>query len=92
MSENKDFSIASLLDTNRVGLKLTTIVETGDVDNVFTTSLSTFGNLARGNKNNYSASILATTLGNNRQPAGSRRPTRPRRRVRRVQPGAGATT
>jgi len=62
---DKDFSIANLIDANRVGLKLTNIVETGDVNNVFSTSMSTFGNLAQGNKNNYSASFLATTLGNN---------------------------
>jgi hypothetical protein len=62
---DKDFSIANLIDANRVGLKLTNIVETGDVNNVFSTSMSTFDNLAQGNKNNYSASFLATTLGNN---------------------------
>jgi len=62
---DKNFSIANLFDTNRVGLKLTNIVETGDVNNVFSTSLSMFGNLAQGNVNNYSASFLATTLGNN---------------------------
>lgn len=62
---DKNFSIANLLDANRVGLKLTDIVETGDANNVFSTSLSMFGNLAQGNTNNYSASFLATTLGNN---------------------------
>lgn len=62
---DKNFSIANLFDTNRVGLKLTNIVETGDVNNVFSTSLSIFGNLAQGNANNYAASFLATTLGNN---------------------------
>jgi hypothetical protein len=62
---DKNFEIANLFDTNRVGLKLTNIVETGDVNNVFSTSLAMFGNLAQGNANNYSASFLATTLGNN---------------------------
>lgn len=62
---DKNFSIANLLDANRVGLKLTDIVETGDANNVFSTSLSMFNNLAQGNTNNYSASFLATTLGNN---------------------------
>ncbi|MBW8900842.1 MAG: PEP-CTERM sorting domain-containing protein [Massilia sp.] len=61
----KNFSIANLFDANRVGLKLTDIVETGDANNVFSTSLSLFDNLAKGNTNNYTASFLATTLGNN---------------------------
>jgi len=62
---DKSFSITNLLDANRVGLKLTDIVETGDANNVFSTSLSLFGNLATGNSNNYTASFLANTLGNN---------------------------
>jgi len=62
---DKSFSIANLFDANRVGLKLTDIVETGDANNVFSTSLSLFGNLATGNTNNYSASFVANTLGNN---------------------------
>lgn len=59
----KNFSIANLLDTNRVGLKLTGIAETGDTNNVFSTSLSLFSNLAQGASNGYTASFLATTLG-----------------------------
>jgi hypothetical protein len=59
----KDFSIANLFDTNRVGLKLTDFVETGDTNHVFSTSLSLFDNLAQGNANSYTASFLATTLG-----------------------------
>lgn len=62
---DKNFSIANLFDTNRVGLKLMDVVETGDANNVFSTSLSMFDNLAQGSKNNYTASFLATTLGNN---------------------------
>jgi hypothetical protein len=61
----KSFSIANLFDTNRVGLKLTNFVETGDVNNVFSTNLSLFDNLAQGTSNSYTASFLATTLGNN---------------------------
>lgn len=63
MVGDKNFSIANLFDANRVGLKLTDIVETGDVNNVFSTSLSLFNNLAQGSANNYTASFLATTLG-----------------------------
>jgi hypothetical protein len=58
----KDFSIANLADTNRVGLKLTGVTET-DANNVFSTSLSLFDNLAQGGANGYTASFLATTLG-----------------------------
>lgn len=61
---SKNFSISNLLDTNRVGLKLTNFVETGDVNNVFSTSLSLFDNLAQGGSNGYTASFLATSLGN----------------------------
>jgi hypothetical protein len=61
---SKTFSISNLFDTNRVGLKLTNIVETGDVNNVFSTNLSLFDNLAQGGSNNYTASFLATSLGN----------------------------
>jgi hypothetical protein len=61
----KTFSIANLFDANRVGLKLTNIVETGDDNNVFSTDLSLFDNLAQGNANHYTASFLATTLGSN---------------------------
>jgi hypothetical protein len=61
---SKTFSISNLFDTNRVGLKLTNIAETGDVNNVFSTSLSLFDNLAQGGSNNYTASFLATSLGN----------------------------
>jgi hypothetical protein len=58
----KDFSIANLADPNRVGLKLTGVTET-DANNVFSTSLSLFDNLAQGGANGYTASFLATTLG-----------------------------
>jgi hypothetical protein len=61
----KSFSIANLFDTNRVGLKLTNFVETGDVNNVFSTNLSLFNNLAQGTSNSYTASFLANALGNN---------------------------
>jgi hypothetical protein len=61
----KDFSIANLGDANRVGLKLTGVAESGDVNNVFGTSLSLFDNLAQGGSNSYTASFLATTLGKN---------------------------
>jgi len=61
----KNFSIANLADGNRVGLKLTGISESGDVNNVFGTSLSVFDNLAQGGSNSYTASFLATTLGKN---------------------------
>jgi hypothetical protein len=61
---SKTFSISNLFDTNRVGLKLTNVVETGDVNNVFSTDLSLFDNLAQGGSNNYTASFLATSLGN----------------------------
>ncbi len=60
----KDFSIANLADANRVGLKLTGVAET-DANNVFSTSLSLFDNLAQGASNGYTASFLATTLGKN---------------------------
>ena len=60
---SKNFSISNLFDTNRVGLKLTNIVETGDIHDVFSTTLSLFGNLAQGGTNNYTASFLATSLG-----------------------------
>ena len=61
----KNFSIANLADTNRVGLKLTGVAESGDVNNVFGTSLSLFDNLAQGGSSGYTASFLATTLGKN---------------------------
>jgi hypothetical protein len=61
---SKNFSISNLLDTNRVGLKLTNVAETGDANNVFSTSLSLFDNLAQGASNGYTASFLATSLGN----------------------------
>lgn len=60
---SKTFSISNVFDTNRVGLKLTNVVETGDVNNVFSTNLSLFDNLAQGGSNNYTASFLATSLG-----------------------------
>jgi hypothetical protein len=60
---SQNFSIANLLDANRVGLKLTNVVETGDTNNVFSTNLSLFNNLAQGASNGYTASLLATTLG-----------------------------
>ena len=58
----KDFSIANLADTSRVGLKLTGVTET-DANNVFSTSLSLFDNLVQGGSNGYTASFLASTLG-----------------------------
>jgi hypothetical protein len=61
----KNFSIANLADGNRVGLKLTGVTETGDVNNVFGTSLSLFDNLAQGGSNGYTASFLANVLGKN---------------------------
>jgi hypothetical protein len=61
----KNFSIANLADPNRVGLKLTGVTETGDTNNVFSTSLSLFDNLAQGGSNGYTASFLATVLGKN---------------------------
>ncbi|MCS0630359.1 PEP-CTERM sorting domain-containing protein [Telluria mixta] len=60
----KDFSIANLADTDRVGLKLTGVAET-DANNVFSTDLSLFNNLAQGGSNGYTVSFLATTLGKN---------------------------
>jgi hypothetical protein len=60
----KDFSIANLADTGRVGLKLTGVTET-DANNVFSTSVSLFDNLAQGGSYGYTASFLATTLGKN---------------------------
>jgi hypothetical protein len=60
----KDFSIANLADKDRVGLKLTGVTET-DANNVFSTSVSLFDNLAQGGSNGYTASFLATTLGKN---------------------------
>lgn len=61
----KNFSIANLADGNRVGLKLTGFTESGDVNNVFGTSLSLFDNLAQGGSNGYTASFLANVLGKN---------------------------
>jgi hypothetical protein len=61
----KNFSIANLADGNRVGLKLTGVTESGDVNNVFGTSLSLFDNLAQGGSNGYTASFLANVLGKN---------------------------
>jgi hypothetical protein len=60
----KDFSIANLADTDRVGLKLTNVAET-DANNVFGTSLALFDNLVQGGSNGYTASFLATVLGKN---------------------------
>ncbi len=61
----KDFSIANLGDTNRVGLKLTSFAESGDKNDVFKTDLSLFDNLGQGGTNGYTASFLATALGLN---------------------------
>ncbi len=60
----KDFSIANLADKDRVGLKLTGVTETG-ANNVFSTTVSLFDNLAQGGANSYTATFLATTLGKN---------------------------
>ena len=59
---SKDFGISNLAG-DRVGLSLTGFAETGDTNNLFSTSLSTFDNLAQGMTNSFQASFLANVLG-----------------------------
>lgn len=59
---SKGFSIFNL-DGNRVGLGLNSFVESGDANNMFSTDLSAFSNLAAGGDNDFNANFLANTLG-----------------------------
>ncbi|WP_020655761.1 PEP-CTERM sorting domain-containing protein [Massilia niastensis] len=57
------FNLAAGAGGERVGMKLTNIAETGDSNNLFSTDLSTFSNLAAGASKDFSASFLASMLG-----------------------------
>ncbi|WP_229452201.1 PEP-CTERM sorting domain-containing protein [Massilia niastensis] len=57
------FNLAAGAGGERVGMKLTNIAETGDSNNLFSTNLAGFSNLAAGGSKDFSASFLASMLG-----------------------------
>lgn len=59
---SKGFSIFNFAG-ERVGLNLTGVTESGDSNNLFSTNISTFDNLAQGTSKGFYADFLANSLG-----------------------------